>query len=198
MAVKCKLRKVSGVLKDTDKFFPEAINFSRIDADRFLDSIANNSQVGRPQVQSTMAAVAENMLYFLQNGHSVEVPYLGTISLAIKGSVEKDEKGKFVLKDAQFRRLELQPSVSLLRQLKQTKFELATSSVKKMPISSREDVLGVVQKLCERDGYVTIQTYCHTTGSSPYMTKKALKSLLNEGLIIETHSGRIAIYRLAE
>ncbi|MBQ7741410.1 MAG: hypothetical protein IJT90_00565 [Bacteroidaceae bacterium] len=198
MTVKCKLRKVSGTLQDTNKFYAEAIRYSRIDADAFVDYMATNSQLGRPGIMGTLAGVAETMLYFLQTGHSVEVPELGTFSINVKASAEQDEDGKWQLKDAQVRRLQFTPNPRLRDLLKATKFELADESLRKVPLYSRESSLDVIKKLCQRDGNVTLQTYRHETGCSDYRARKTFKRLVNEGHLTETQSGRITVYSLAE
>lgn len=197
MAIKCKLRKVSGTLHDTDKFFPEAMHYSRIDAEAFLDYLLTNSQIGRPNAMGTLAGVAEAMLYFLQMGHSVEVPELGTFSLKVKAKAVQDEDGKWQMKNAQVRRLQFTPCPRLRDLLKATDFELASESLRRTPIYSINSSIDVVKKLCQRDGNVTVQTYCHETGSSDYIARKTFKRLVKEGHVTEIRSGRTIIYQLA-
>ena len=197
MAIKCKLRKVSGTLQDTDKFYPEAMHYSRIDAEAFLDYLLTNSQIGRPNAMGTLAGVAEAMLYFLQMGHSVEVPELGTFSIKVKAKAVQDEDGKWQMKNAQVRRLQFTPCPRLRDLLKDTDFELASESLRKTALYSVGSSLYVVEKLCQRDGYVTVQTYRHETGCSEYIARKTFKRLVKEGHVTEIRSGRTTIYRLA-
>ena len=61
-----------------------------------------------------------------------------------------------------------------------------------------EQALGVMQDLCARDGFFTIQTFRQATGFSHYIAKKAINALIADGKITAAFSGRTAIYRIAE
>lgn len=198
MSVKCGLRKATGILQGKSNIYPEVTNFSRIDGEAFVNFLQQNCQVGRAQVLSVLSAVEEQLGMFLMQGHSVEVPRIGTFSLCVDGNVEQDEKGLWHLKDAKLKRLKIKPSSTLMGQLRQTKFELVSNALRERTILSMEQALGVMQTLCGRDGFFTIQTFRQATGCSHYIAKKAINALIAEGKVVSTNNGHSFIYRLAE
>ena len=198
MSVKCVLKKSGGVLQSLNKVYPEVASFSRIDAENFMNYLAQNYQVGRAQVASVMEAVADQLAMFLMIGHTVEVPRIGTFSLTVDGRAEQDGEGHWHLKDERLGRVVLKPSTPLLAKLEQTKFELVNDIVKEHPKPSMEQALGVMQTLCGRDGFFTIQTFRQATGCSHYIAKKAINALIAEGKVVSTNNGHSFIYRIAE
>lgn len=183
-------------MKDLNKVFPEAVNYSRIDGEAFVNYVEANSQVGRAQVLSVLSAVEEQLVIFLSQGHSVEIPWLGTLSLSVDGRAERDENGHWRLKDERLGKVMLKPSTTLLSHLKDTKFELIDGMAREDGELPADEALSVVRSLCEKDGFFTLLSYRQATGNSPYYAKKTINRLRDSGLVSEHRNGRIYIYRL--
>lgn len=196
MAVKCSLRKATGAFGNREVVFPEVVNYSRITGESFVDYIVANCQVGRAQVMSVLSALEEQLVLFMMEGHSVEVPRLGTFSLTVDGHVEKDEKGRWQLKDEKLGRVVLKPSVAMLRKLRQTKYELLSHTLVSRTELTDEQALATMRRLCADNGFFTVQSYCKAAGHSFYLAKKTIARLMAEGKLEVRRNGRALLHRL--
>ena len=197
MAVKCGLRKATGAFSGREVIFPEVANFSRISEDDFVSFVVANCQVGRAQVMSVLNAVEEQLVNFMMQGHSVEVPRLGTFSLTVDGRVEKDESGHWQLTDAKPGRVALKPAVTMLKKLRNTKFELIGHTLIQRTQLPDEQAIALMRRLCEESGFFTVQTYSRAAGHSFYIGKKTIEHMLAAGKLVEGRTGRTRLYRMA-
>lgn len=67
------------------------VTYSKISADDVLDRAAENSGINRGQLAASMHAILQTFRNFVCNGHSVELPELGTFRFSINAhAVETD------------------------------------------------------------------------------------------------------------
>lgn len=197
MAIKCIVKKSSGLLKEKGFLYPEAVYYSRIDQAKFLDGIEKNFNIGRAQVLAVLSAVADQMEEFVTNGHSVQVPSIGTFSITMNGGVEKRDNGTLKLKNAKFDKLRLIPDPGLEKKLEQTKFELLTSNVRETIDLSKEKLLPIMAKLSDETGFFLQYEFESATGCSHGFATKFLNQMIAEGTLENLGTPRRKIYRLA-
>lgn len=198
MAVKCIIKKSSGLLKKDGYLYPEATIYSRIEQEKFLDGIEKNFKIGRAQVLAVLSAVSEQMEEFLTNGHNVQVPSLGTFSLAMNGKVEERENGTFKLVNAKFDKLRLIPDPILEKNLQRTKFELLSNKVYESADLSKEKLLAISAKLCDETGVFLQNQFERAAGCSHGFASKFLAQMVNEGALENIGTPRRKIYRIAD
>ena len=196
MAVKCVLKKSSGMLSEVGKVYPEVARFSRIDADSFVNYVVQNCQVSHGQVMSILSAVENQLSMFLSNGHTVEVPRLGTFSVTVNGSAEQDDDGHWHIKDGKVGSVRLKPSAAMLQSLDGTKFELVNGLIYEHPRLTEEEAMSVIRTLCAEDGFFTVKSYRQVTRESQYYARKSLRALVNAGKLTCNASGHTVIFRL--
>ena len=196
MAIKCIVKKSSGLLKEKGFLYPEAVYYSRIDQAKFLDGIEKNFNIGRAQVLAVLSAVADQMEEFVTNGHSVQVPSIGTFSITMNGGAEKRENGKMKLKNAKFDKLRLIPDPDLEKKLQQTKFELLSPEVRETSDLSQEKLIEIMAKLSDETG-IFLQTQLESAaGCSHGFATKFLSRMIAEGIVENIGTSRQKIYRL--
>ena len=79
-------------VKDKSAFVTRVITYSRISSDELIDSAARNNAIPKGHVGASCDAIMNEFQNYLLNGHSVEIPYLGTFRLSVCcKSVDKAE-----------------------------------------------------------------------------------------------------------
>lgn len=198
MAVKCVLKSTSGAQNEKGILYPVVVNYSRIDAEAFVDMMEENRGVKRAQILAVLSAMAEQAAQMMQAGHAVEIPYFGTLSMAMKGKGEIDNKGKAQLTDARFWKLRIKPCAELRDKLKQTDFQLLSREVLSPQTVSDELAKEVCQKLGDEMDFFTIKKFQNETGASHGLALKILTQLADEGFLNVRIFGRQKIYSVAE
>lgn len=198
MAVKCVLKSIGGAQKESGILYPVVVNYSRIRASDFVDMMEENCGVKRAQILSVLAALAEQACQMIEVGHSVEVPYFGTLSMAMKGRGETDEEGKAQLTDARFWKLRIKPCAAVRDRLRMTDFKLATHRVLSGTSVSIEAAKEACQKLCDEKGVFGIGDFQSEAHVSYGTAQRILKQLEDEGFLALRIIGKQKIYSLAE
>ncbi len=90
ISLKSKFQRIA--IKDKSAFVTRVITFSRISSDELIDSAARNSAIPKGHVSAGCDAIMNEFQNYLLNGHSVEIPHLGTFRLSVCcKSVDKTE-----------------------------------------------------------------------------------------------------------
>lgn len=77
------------------KVITRSVTYSKISADDVLDRAAENSGINRGQLSASMHAILQTFRNFVCNGHSVELPELGTFRFSVNATAadSEDEAG---------------------------------------------------------------------------------------------------------
>ena len=198
MDVKCGLKKAGGALKGRNVVYAEPVNYSTISADAVVEYVRQNCQVGEAQVRSVMAAMVEQLLVFLTNGHRVTVPNLGSFMMKLKSEVGKDKNGKPILKNARFGGLRFIPGKKFSVMLKQTKFGLMSDYVREVDGLSDENAKELARLLCEWQGFFLIADFRREARISYTYARKVVNKMLADGFLTMRRSGQLCVYSLAQ
>lgn len=198
MDVKCGLKKAGGALKGRNVVYAEPVNYSTISADAFVEYVRQNCQVGEAQVRSVMAAMVEQLLVFLTNGHRVTVPNLGSFMMKLKSEVGKDKNGKPILKNARFGGLRFIPGKKFSVMLKQTKFGLMSDYVREVDGLSDENAKELARLLCEWQGFFLIADFRREARVSYTYARKVVNKMLADGFLTMRRSGQLCVYSMAQ
>lgn len=198
MDVKCGLKKAGGAFKGRNVVYAEPVNYSTISADAFVEYVRQNCQVGEAQVRSVMAAMVEQLLVFLTNGHRVTVPNLGSFMMKLKSEVGKDKNGKPILKNARFGGLRFIPGKKFSVMLKQTKFGLMSDYVREVDGLSDENAKELARLLCEWQGFFLIADFRREARVSYTYARKVVNKMLADGFLTMRRSGQLCVYSLAQ
>ena len=198
MDVQCGLKKAGGALKGRNVVYAEPVNYSTISADAFVEYVRQNCQVGEAQVRSVMAAMVEQLLVFLTNGHRVTVPNLGSFMMKLKSEVGKDKNGKPILKNARFGGLRFIPGKKFSVMLKQTKFGLMSDYVREVDGLSDENAKELARLLCEWQGFFLIADFRREARVSYTYARKVVNKMLADGFLTMRRSGQLCVYSLAQ
>ena len=192
------MKKAGGALKGRNVVYAEPVNYSTISADAFVEYVRQNCQVGEAQVRSVMAAMVEQLLVFLTNGHRVTVPNLGSFMMKLKSEVGKDKNGKPILKNARFGGLRFIPGKKFSVMLKQTKFGLMSDYVRKVDGLSDENAKELARLLCEEQGFFLIADFRREARVSYTYARKVVNKMLADGFLTMRRSGQLCVYSLAQ
>ena len=198
MDVKRGLKKAGGAFNGLNVVYAEPVNYSTISADAFVEYVRQNCQVGEAQVRSVMAAMVEQLLVFLTNGHRVTVPNLGSFMMKLKSEVGKDKNGKPILKNARFGGLRFIPGKKFSVMLKQTKFGLMSDYVREVDGLSDENAKELARLLCEWQGFFLIADFRREARVSYTYARKVVNKMLADGFLTMRRSGQLCVYSLAQ
>ena len=186
MPVNCIFRKTTGVLKDKDAYYVEALNYSLIDFDAFMLYMEQNYRVPSGQILGTVFSMVKQMVAFLQNGHRVEVLGLGTFSIKMKGDVVRDEDGVLQLKNARYAGIQFTPDKRFSRQMRNTKFVLLSHEA---PLAyshiDEEQAMEIARDLCNERGSFLIQEFGSRVQCSYSYARKVLNNLAKTGRLVK-------------
>ena len=76
---------------ETDVYVTSPVTYSKITADDLLEAAARNSGINDATIYAGMRAVVNEFENFLMNGHSVQVPLLGTYRLSLRSKAVATE-----------------------------------------------------------------------------------------------------------
>lgn len=99
-------------VKDKRAYVTRAVTYSRITKDMLLERAAANTGIRRGTLYQAMDAVVNEFENFLMNGHSVELPLLGTFAFGVKAKISDTPEDAGAAKVYR-RKLLYRPSVQL-------------------------------------------------------------------------------------
>ncbi|MCM1312441.1 MAG: HU family DNA-binding protein [Bacteroides sp.] len=110
-------------IKDKMMYITRVVTFSRISATALIDSASRNSSITKGHISASCDAIMNEFQNYLLNGHSVEIPYLGTFRLGV--SCKSADKAEDVSANNVYRKkIIFTPSVSFKALLEQCNFEM--------------------------------------------------------------------------
>lgn len=77
---------------ETEVYITSPVTYSKITSDALLEAAARNSGVKQSVIYSGVLAVTNEFENFLLNGHSVQVPGLGTFRVSIRAKAVATQK----------------------------------------------------------------------------------------------------------
>lgn len=195
MPVKCVFRRTTGALKDKEAYYVEPTTYSFIDSEALMLYVKDNYQMQPGPVMGALYSVMEQMAVLLQNGHRVQVPYLGTFSIKMKGDVVRDGKGVLQMKNARYAGIQFTPDKWFTRVLYNTKFELVSHEASLVYTDlDEEQAMEMVRDLCSSQGEFLIQDFGRRASCSYSYARKVLNQLVAEGKLVKADRR----YRLPE
>ena len=84
-----KARRIG--FKDTEKLIGQASRYSTIEYDAIVAYAAKAAAVPESSIEMAMEALFDAMNYFVLNGHSVQIPNLGTFSIGVRARSTESE-----------------------------------------------------------------------------------------------------------
>lgn len=181
--------------KGSEKVFPKVANYKPLDGDDFIDKVAESQHLGRAVICGVLAAVAEELVTWIGNGHAVTIENLGTFSVGMKGDVESDNRGVLQLKDAKVSKVNFIPSTRLKNKLSKVKFTLINHNVNVVTRPADDELMDAARRVTNEYGYFVRADFAEAAGISYNYAGKALKRLAGEGRLTDDGSGH---YRVAE
>lgn len=109
-----------------NRWVTRAATYSKIDGDDLLDYAEMNSGINRGQLAASMHAILQNFRNFLLNGHSVELPEVGTFRFSISATAEETED-QAGAEAVYCRRVLFRPSTKLKTDLNSVSLSLISS-----------------------------------------------------------------------
>lgn len=103
------------VVNDT-RWVTRSVTYSKIDGDAVLDYAEMNSGINRGQLAASMHAIMQSFKNFLLNGHSVELPEVGTFRFSVSAHASEDAEGAGA-EAVRVRRVLFTPSTKLKSEL---------------------------------------------------------------------------------
>lgn len=72
------------LLDGTTKLYPNIVRYSRIKSNDLINYMVSNSSINKATAITAAAALCRVITNYLLNGHTVQIPQLGTLSLRAK------------------------------------------------------------------------------------------------------------------
>lgn len=111
-----------------DMVVTRMVTYSKISADDVLDRAAENSGINRGQLAASMHAILQTFRNFVCNGHSVELPELGTFRFAINAyAVETDNADSAGAEQVYRRKVIYHPSTKVKSDLEDISLSVVTN-----------------------------------------------------------------------
>ena len=196
--IECVVKEASGALKESGAVYVKPLTYTTIDANAFLAHVEQNYHLDRGTIQSVLYKVVRQMSAFLEIGHRVELPYLGTFSLKVNSEVEKDENDVVSLKDPHYGGIRFSPSNELKAELYDTKFTLLSNEARKSNELTEEQALVCARELCNEYGGFLVQEFRAKAHISISYARKLVKALEEQGKLTCTYRGNQRMYSITE
>ena len=85
MKVNAAFQKVAILKKEG--YVSRAVTYSKIDGEDVLEYASQNSGINQAQLSAAMYAIRQSFINFLLNGHSVELPGVGTFRVGVNAKM---------------------------------------------------------------------------------------------------------------
>ena len=103
-------------MKKKNAYVTRSVTLPRIDKDTLLERAADNSAIRKGVFVAVADAITNEFENFLLNGHSVELPLVGTFKFAVNAKAS-DEEPESYAEQVYRRKIHFQPSKELWRKL---------------------------------------------------------------------------------
>ena len=112
--LKSKLQNLA--MKKTEAYVTRPVYYARITGDELLERAADNSKLRKSEIYLAAEAITREFRNFLQNGHAVTIPEIGTFRFGFRAHAT-DTQEEAGAGQVYRRRILYQPCVDLKRQL---------------------------------------------------------------------------------
>ena len=193
--VKCILKKTGGVLEEKGVVYAKTVDAGRIENEEMVEMMARNCSVSVSQVRAVLSALADTAADIMSVGHSVAIPYLGTLSLEVKGKVVKSRAGNLLVKEPQCS-LKFRPLSRLMRQFEGLTFQPLSNRVLGNTSLTTERATKLATQLAKSQGFFCSSDFAAEADCSKSYAAHQLKALEAQGTLESHRKGRILIYCL--
>ena len=119
MKVNAAFQKVAILKKEG--YVSRAVTYSKIDGEDVLEYASQNSGINQAQLSAAMYAIRQSFINFLLNGHSVELPGVGTFRVGVNAKMV-DEASQVSVDQIYRRKIHYLPSIALKDRLMRISF----------------------------------------------------------------------------
>ena len=112
--LRSRLQKLA--MKKKNAYVTRPVYYARITGDELLDRAADNSKLRKSEIYLAAEAITREFRNFLQNGHAVTIPEIGTFRFSFRAHAT-DTLEEAGAEQVYRRRIMFQPNVSLKRLL---------------------------------------------------------------------------------
>jgi nucleoid DNA-binding protein len=193
--IKCILKKSGGVLEEKGAVYAKTIDARRIKGEDLVEMMARNCSVSASQVRAVLSALAETTADIMSAGHSVEILYLGSLSLDVRGKVVKSRAGNLLVKEPKWR-LKFKPHRSLQEQFNGLNFKPLSNRVLGNTSLTPERAAQLATRLAQSKGFLCSSDFAAEAECSKSYAARQLKALEAQGTLESHRQGRMLIYRL--
>lgn len=117
--VNASLQRVA--LLDREGYVSRTVTYSKISGDEMLEYAAMNSGINQGQLAACMYAIQQSFQNFIMNGHSVELPGVGTFRVSVNAHMADDAESA-VADNIYRRKVVFTPSKKIKAQLANVSF----------------------------------------------------------------------------
>lgn len=121
--LRSKLQKLA--MKKTNAYVTRPVYYARITGDELLERAADNSKLRKSEIYLAAEAITREFRNFLQNGHAVTIPEIGTFRFGFRAHATETQEAAGA-EQVYRRRIIFQPCVDLKRQINAVALEDVT------------------------------------------------------------------------
>ena len=114
--LKSKLQNLA--MKKKEAYVTRSVTLPRIDKDQLLERAADNSGINRGIIYAAADAITREFENFIMNGHSVEIPLVGSFRFGVNAKAT-DTEAEAGAAQVYRRKIHYLPSKALWRKLQQ-------------------------------------------------------------------------------
>ena len=184
------------MLEEKGAVYAKTVDARRIKGEDLVEMMARNCCVSVSQVRAVLSALAETAADIMSVGHSVEIPYLGSLTLDVRGTVVKSRAGNMLVKEPKWR-LKFKPHRSLQEQFNGLTFKPLSNRVLGNTSLSPERAAQLATQLAQSQGFFCSSDFAAKADCSKSYAARQLKALEAQGTLQSHRQGRMLIYRLA-
>ena len=173
------------------------LSYRRRTTDELAARIEKGTSASRADIRLVLSALADEMADDLCVGNSVHIEGIGTFRIRMKGTVERDKRGRIVVKDAAVRTVGFRPDRSLMKALSSATFSYAAHRGRHSTAYTEEELRQAAVKLCAEHGAFTALVFRNTLGLTRSKARNVLRQLVDLGVLRDVGSRRCAVYQLA-
>ena len=119
MKVNAAFQRVA--ILNKEGYVSRAVTYSKIDGEDVLELAAQNSGINQAQLSAAMYAIRQSFVNFLLNGHSVELPGVGTFRVGVNAKMV-NEASQVSVDQIYRRKIHYLPSIALKDRLTRISF----------------------------------------------------------------------------
>ena len=124
MAIDFKATKVNNNMKPEEKprYYAKAVTKGTVTLNRIIEDMCEESTLSKADVVAVVAGLSKHLLKNLQEGYTVKIDSLGTVSTSVKSSTV-DNAEDVHPKDVSFSKINYLPEVKMLESFRAVSFQ---------------------------------------------------------------------------